>query len=54
MPIGFDLEKIRCEYNCSNYFETGLWDPRDDISAKLALRPTNILKCSFAAGRLTL
>jgi hypothetical protein len=38
MPISFDLEKIRSEYNCSNYFETGLWDPREDISAKLALK----------------
>jgi hypothetical protein len=37
MPINFDLEKLRQEHNCLNYFETGLWDPRDDISCKLAL-----------------
>ena len=38
MPINFDLESIRQKYECVNYFETGLWDPRDDISAKLALK----------------
>lgn len=37
MPINFDLEKIRKEYNCSNYFETGLYDPRGDVSTKKAL-----------------
>lgn len=37
MPINFDLEKLRKEHNCSNYFETGLWDPRDDVSSKKAL-----------------
>lgn len=37
MPIKFDLEKLRQEHNCINYFETGLWDPRNDISTKLAL-----------------
>ena len=37
MPINFDLEKLRQEHKCVNYFETGLWDPRDDISCKLAL-----------------
>ena len=41
MPINFDIEKIRKKYNCSNYFETGLWDPRDDVSSKKAL------KCNF-------
>lgn len=28
MPIRFDIEKLRVEHNCVNYFETGLWDPR--------------------------
>lgn len=37
MPINFDLEKIRQEHNCKNYFETGLWDPREDVSSKYAL-----------------
>ena len=37
MPINFDLEKLRKEHKCENYFETGLWDPRDDISSKKAL-----------------
>jgi hypothetical protein len=37
MTIHFDLEKIRNEHNCSNYFETGLWDPRTNVSSKLAL-----------------
>lgn len=37
MPINFDLEDIRKEFNCINYFETGLWDPREDVSSKKAL-----------------
>jgi hypothetical protein len=37
MPISFDLEGLRKEHNCVNYFETGLWDPREDISSKKAL-----------------
>ena len=37
MPISFDLECLREKHNCVNYFETGLWDPRDDVSSKLAL-----------------
>jgi len=37
MPIAFDLEKVRKDHNCSIYFETGLWDPSDDISSKQAL-----------------
>jgi len=41
MPINFDLEKIRSEHDCVNYFETGLWDPRTDISSK------NALSCNF-------
>lgn len=38
MPIKFDLEKLRKEHNCLNYFETGLWDPRYEVSSKMALR----------------
>jgi hypothetical protein len=41
MPISFDLESLRTTHNCINYFETGLWDPRDDISSK------NALSCGF-------
>jgi hypothetical protein len=37
MPINFDLEKIRKEHNCINYFETGLWDPRESVSSQKAL-----------------
>ena len=37
MPINFDLEQIRKEHACVNYFETGLWDPRADVSSKKAL-----------------
>ncbi len=37
MPISFDLEELRAKHNCVNYFETGLWDPRGDVSSKLAL-----------------
>jgi hypothetical protein len=37
MPISFDIEELRKAHNCSNYFETGLWDPRDDVSSRRAL-----------------
>jgi hypothetical protein len=37
MPISFDLENLRTKYDCVNYFETGLWDPRSNVSSKLAL-----------------
>jgi hypothetical protein len=37
MPINFDLDKIRIEHNCCNYFETGLYDPRCNVSSKQAL-----------------
>jgi len=38
MPIKFDLESLRKEHNCLNYFETGLWDPRCEVSSRMALR----------------
>lgn len=42
MPTNFDIEKLRAEHNCFNWFETGLWDARyDDVTAKKAL------KCGF-------
>lgn len=41
IPIDFDLEKLRSEHQCVNYFETGLWNPRDNVSSKQALA------CSF-------
>jgi hypothetical protein len=37
MPINFDIEKLRQEHNCINYFETRLYDPRTDVSSKQAL-----------------
>ena len=41
MPIHFDLETIRKEHQCHIYLETGLYDPRTDVSARKALG------CSF-------
>ena len=38
MPVSFDLEQIRTQYNCKHYFETGLWDPTTNVSSKKALR----------------
>ena len=38
MPINFDLEELRSNFDCVNYFETGLADPRNDVSCKQALR----------------
>jgi hypothetical protein len=37
MPISFDLENLRTKYNCINFFETGLWDPRENVASKQAL-----------------
>lgn len=37
MPIKFDIEKLREQFNCINYFETGLFDPRTNVSSKQAL-----------------
>jgi len=37
MPIAFDLEELRVKHNCVNFFETGLWDPRSDVSSRKAL-----------------
>ena len=38
MPIGFDLKKLKEEYKCNIYFETGMWDPRSlSISLRKAL-----------------
>lgn len=41
MPIKFDMEQVRKKHGCDIYLETGLWDPRTDISCKYAL------KCNF-------
>ena len=32
------MERLRKRYGCVNYFETGLYDPREDISSRKALR----------------
>jgi hypothetical protein len=37
MPINFNLEQLRTEHGCSTYLETGLYDPKEDISIKKAL-----------------
>lgn len=37
MPISFDIEELRQRYNCSTYLETGLYDPRRDVSCRKAL-----------------
>ena len=41
MPIKFDLEQLRQQHECINYFETGLYDPHLNVSSKTAL------KCNF-------
>ena len=38
MTIDFDLEQVRKQFNCTVYFETGLWDPTTEVSSKKALR----------------
>ena len=38
MPINFNLEDVRTKFNCVNFFETGLWDPRDNVSSKQAIQ----------------
>lgn len=42
MPIDFDLKKIKEDYQCNNYLETGMWDPRSD---SISLRKA--LNCNF-------
>jgi hypothetical protein len=37
MPINFNLKELKEKYNCVNYFETGLWDPQENVSSKQAL-----------------
>ena len=37
MPLNFDLEQLRKQFDCKNWFETGLWDPRANVSSKIAL-----------------
>jgi hypothetical protein len=37
MPFVVDLEELRKQHNCINYFETGLWDPRCMVSCRQAL-----------------
>jgi|UniRef100_A0A6C0LYW7 hypothetical protein len=34
MPIKFDLENLRKEHECVNYFETRLYNPQADVSIK--------------------
>jgi len=41
MPISFDLDELRQRYDCKVYLETGMWDPRGEVSLRKALR------CSF-------
>ena len=37
MTINFDLEELRNDFDCVNYFETGLSDPRIDVRCRKAL-----------------
>jgi hypothetical protein len=37
MPIEFDLESLRQKYSVVNYLETGLYDPRRNVSIRKAL-----------------
>ena len=41
MPVAFDLEQLRKLHGCEMYLETGLWDPRENVSSRQAL------KCNF-------
>jgi hypothetical protein len=38
MPIDFDIEELRNQFGCEVFFETGMWDPRTNVSSKQALR----------------
>lgn len=38
MTITFDIKELKEKHNCVNFFETGLWDARSDVSSKQALR----------------
>ena len=37
MTLTFDLKALKEKHKCVNYFETGLWDPRSNVSSKQAL-----------------
>ena len=37
MTIDFNIEELRKQHDCINYFETGLWDPRSNVSSRQAL-----------------
>ena len=37
MPIAFDIEELRRRFDCTTYLETGLYDPRVDVSCRKAL-----------------
>lgn len=37
MPIAFDIEELRTRFGCTTYLETGLYDPRADVSCRKAL-----------------
>lgn len=37
MPIAFDIEELRARFGCTTYLETGLYDPRTDVSCRKAL-----------------
>jgi len=41
MPLSSDLNELRIKYDCKVYLETGMWDPRTEVSLRKALR------CSF-------
>ena len=38
MPIKFDIEALRRKFGCEVFFETGMWDPRTNVSSKQALQ----------------
>ena len=37
MPTSFDFEELRERFACDVYLETGLYDPREDVSCRKAL-----------------
>jgi hypothetical protein len=38
MPIAFNIEELRQRFGCTTYLETGLYDPRMDVSCRKALQ----------------
>tara|TARA_R100000654_G_scaffold68770_1_gene97936 strand:- start:4881 stop:5441 length:561 start_codon:yes stop_codon:yes gene_type:complete len=46
MPICFDLNKVRNDYNCNIYFETGLWNVVTEETSLCQALKLNFDKCA--------